>query len=408
MVPRVTRLAQSAVICVALLGLAAPAAAQEPPSPSDPDGAVRAPGAVAAGGRLQVAVTGVALPARVEVRRNGIWRAQGQSIDKDGGSWTHRVGARLGVIRVRARGADGAVTRSTGVRVRLLQLAAVGDINLGDGPGQRIGLHGPGYPWTSVGPALREADIAFGNLECAISTRGRAQAKEFVFRGLPSSLVAMRARAGMDVLNLANNHAGDYGDGALLDTLRHIRRNGMVPVGAGATERAAFEPRVVERLGLRVAFVGFSAILPFEFRALGRNPGTAWAFPARVRSAVRRAARRADVVIAAFHWGTERALTEHAGQRALAQVALRAGATAVIGAHPHVLQPIRRPLGRLVAYSLGNFVFSAASPGTQRTGILHVGLARRRVHRVRLRRATIVASRPMLDRPVSRLRRPRP
>jgi poly-gamma-glutamate capsule biosynthesis protein CapA/YwtB (metallophosphatase superfamily) len=116
-----------------------------------------------------------------------------------------------------------------------------------------------------------------------------------------------------------------------------------------------------------------------------------------VRSVVKRARKRADVVVAAFHWGIERATHESAQQRALAQVALRAGATAVIGSHPHVLQPIRRPARRrLVAYSLGNFVFSAASPNTERTGILRVSLTRRGVVGSRFTRATIRASRPVL------------
>ena len=202
--------------------------------------------------------------------------------------------------------------------------------------------------------------------------------------------------AGIDVVNLANNHVGDYGDRALLDTLRTSRAAGMTAVGAGANEAAAYRPQIVERLGLRVAFVGFSVILPFEFRAFGASPGTAWAFPERVTRGIRRARRDADVVVAMFHWGTERAGTENPQQRALAGVALAAGADAVLGAHPHVLQPIRRPPGRVVAYSLGNFVFNANSAGTASTGILRLGLGRRDVRAVRLIRATIRATRPVL------------
>jgi poly-gamma-glutamate capsule biosynthesis protein CapA/YwtB (metallophosphatase superfamily) len=301
-----------------------------------------------------------------------------------------------GVLRVRAVGADGAVSRVARLRVRPLVLAAVGDVNLGDGPGAMISRHGAGYPWSSVGPTLRRADLAFANLECAVSLRGSPQDKKFVFRGHPSALRAMRRHAGIDVVNLANNHAGDYGDRALLDTLRHARASHMTTVGAGASAASAYRPAMVERLGLRVAFVGFSAILPLEFRALGNSPGTAWAFPAQVRRAVRQARRQADVVIATFHWGIERARTEDAGQRSLARLALAAGATAVIGAHPHVLQPIRRPKRRLIAYSLGNFVFSANSAGTERTGILRVRLARDRVVGAKLLPARIQASRPVL------------
>jgi poly-gamma-glutamate capsule biosynthesis protein CapA/YwtB (metallophosphatase superfamily) len=113
---------------------------------------------------------------------------------------------------------------------------------------------------------------------------------------------------------------------------------------------------------------------------------------------VRRAKRRADIVVATFHWGVERSTVEDPRQVAFAQTALAAGADAVIGAHPHVLQPIRR-VGprRLVAYSLGNFVFGASSPGTTRTGILRVKLSARGVAGYRLQPATISAARPTLN-----------
>jgi poly-gamma-glutamate capsule biosynthesis protein CapA/YwtB (metallophosphatase superfamily) len=90
----------------------------------------------------------------------------------------------------------------------------------------------------------------------------------------------------------------------------------------------------------------------------------------------------------------ERASSEDARQRALAATALAAGADAVIGAHPHVLQPIRRRGRRLVAYSLGNFVFGASSPATARTGILRLRLSTRGVEGHRLAPAVIEATRP--------------
>jgi hypothetical protein len=361
--------------------------------------AVHAPRAVAPGGRLPVQAAGLALPAQLELLDRGRWRPIGRPIVRPGIPRLLRAPSHSQVLRIRARGADGGLTAPRRIRVRPLLLSAVGDVNLGDGPGAMIARFGPDYPWTSVGPSTSRADIAFANLECAVSLRGSPQDKKFVFRGRPSAVRAMRRRGGIDVVTLANNHAGDYGDTALLDTLRHVRDAGIVPVGAGADERAAYRPRIIRRLGLRVAFVGFSTILPFEFRALGQDPGTAWGSPARVAAAVRQARRRADVVVAAFHWGIERDTRESAAQRALASVALRAGATAVIGSHPHVLQPIRQlPRRRLVAYSLGNFVFSASSPTTARTGALELSLTRRGVSGSRLQRATIRAGRPVLSR----------
>jgi hypothetical protein len=298
---------------------------------------------------------------------------------------------------LRARLPDGATSPEVRVRSRDVTLMAVGDVNLGDGPGTAMAFYGAKWPWLGTARVLRRADVTVANLECAVSNRGFAVPKQFNFRGRPGALGVARRFAGIDVVNLANNHAGDYGALAMLDTARYARRFSIVPVGAGHDSASAYRPRIVTRLGLRVAFVGFSDIGPASFFAAGAGAGTAGASEPAVRAAVRRAGRRADVVVAMFHWGVERATLENGRQRALAAAALQAGATAVIGGHPHVLQPIRR-IGkrRVVAYSLGNFVFSAASPGTTRTGILKLRLSGRGIEGVRLLPAVIFGSQPRL------------
>ncbi|MDX6677357.1 MAG: hypothetical protein QOE31_1409 [Solirubrobacteraceae bacterium] len=300
------------------------------------------------------------------------------------------------VLRVAA---DGVASAPLVVRTRAVTLAAFGDVNFGDGVAAAMDRRGALWPWRGVAPLLRAADIAFGNLECAISLRGAPVPKQFNFRGSPQRLRQVARFAGLDVLNLANNHAGDFGSSALLDTVRAVRASGALPVGAGATLAAARRPQVIRRLGLRVGFVGFSDILPASFAAGPNRPGTSFASPAAIADGVRAARRRSDVVIATFHWGIERAPRENERQRAFARAALRAGATAVIGAHPHALQPIRRAgerRRRLIAYSLGNFVWSAGSAATTSTGILRVKLSGRGVEGHRLLRARIEGTRPRL------------
>ena len=200
------------------------------------------------------------------------------------------------------------------------------------------------------------------------------------------------------MLNLANNHVGDYGSTALLDTVRYVRRYGMTPVGAGGSLASAAKPRVVERLGLRVAFVGFSDDpAGLVLRRPGQPGHRRRRDPARVRSSVRGApapGRRRDRHLPlGRRAGGPR---EPTSARARRRVALDAGATAVIGAHPHVLQPIRRQGRKLVAFSLGNFVFGAASPGTTSTGILRLRLSADGVEGSRFLRARIEGTRPRL------------
>jgi poly-gamma-glutamate synthesis protein (capsule biosynthesis protein) len=301
--------------------------------------------------------------------------------------------------RVRLRLVSGeAASPARVVRTRAVTLAAFGDANLGDGVATVMAARGTLWPWRGVAPVLRRADIAFGNLECSVSDRGAPVPKEYNFRGSPRALARIVRFTGIDALNLANNHVGDYGTAALLDTVRHVRASGVAAIGAGSSLGEARRPRVVRRLGLRVAFVGFSDIGPASFFAGPGSPGTSFAEDGAIRAAVRAARRRADVVVATFHWGVERAPLPDARQRGFARAALAAGATAVIGAHPHVLQPVRRAgRRRLVAYSLGNFVWSAGSAATTRTGILRLRLSARGVEAWRLHRGRIVATQPRLD-----------
>jgi poly-gamma-glutamate synthesis protein (capsule biosynthesis protein) len=382
---------------VALALSAAPARAADPPAALE----LSAPRLVASGVAIPLEGTGAApgTRVRIEVKRESRWRRLAAA--RANGRGRFRLRVRPGLVRgryiLRATAAAGAQSKRVTVRSRAVLLAAVGDINLGNGPGALIDSFGPRYPWTGTASALRSADVAFGNLECAVSTRGAPVPKQYTFRGRPAALQVMARYAGFDVLNLANNHVGDYGTPALLDTVNHVRRLGMRAVGAGGSLASAAEPRVVERLGLRIAFVGFSNILPAEFFAGPDRAGTQPATPELIAAGVKRAKQRADVVIATFHWGVERAGTEDARQRAFAQIALGAGADAVIGAHPHVLQPIRRVgTHRLVAYSLGNFVFGASSAHTASTGILRLKLSARGVEGHRLAPAVIEAARPRL------------
>jgi poly-gamma-glutamate synthesis protein (capsule biosynthesis protein) len=261
------------------------------------------------------------------------------------------------------------------VRIRPVTLAAVGDITFGEQVGPTLDRLGGRYPWTSVAPVLRRADVGTGNLETAVSLRGTpAGAKQYTFRGAPWMLRPVHSYAGLDVLTLANNHAVDYGRAALLDTVHAVRAAGMQTIGAGANSSLARRPAIVTRGGLRIALLGYSDVNPPGFPATADAPGTAAADPAEISADVRAALRRADVAVCFFHWGVELHAQPDSRQKELATACLRAGAALVLGAHPHVFGPIVRPSRHtLVAWTLGNFVFPSGA-ATGRTGILQVRL----------------------------------
>ena len=221
-------------------------------------------------------------------------------------------------------------------------------------------------PWLAVGERLAAADLAFGNFEGTISrdAEPRSGGTSFVSR---VGVIEGFRYAGIDFLSLANNHVGDFGTGTLLETRRLIRDAGIATAGAGANDAEAREPAIIERNGVRFAFVTFNAIVGPPV-ADEDSPGSVWIHMApwnpfrqseleRVEEQVRDARRRADVVIVYPHWGQEYVARPNADQKRVAHALIDAGADMIIATHPHWVQGAEIYKGRLIAYSLGNFVF---------------------------------------------------
>ena len=259
----------------------------------------------------------------------------------------------------------------TAARARPVTIVFGGDVDFDRAVRSAIEAGGVDAPWAGIAPTLRAADLAFLNLECAVSTRGTPEKKTYTFRGDPSALAGAK-RAGVDVFSLANNHVLDYGVDAFHDTLRHVREAGIKTTGAGRNLREAQAPAVFTVGGRRVAFLGISAIIPAgKWKATDSRPGIAYDTDEQITAQVRAARRVADVVIPYFHWGIEYTYSPSAAQKRAARAAIRAGATMVIGGHTHVLQPVETYEGRLVAWSMSNLVFQSR-PESVRTQLLKV------------------------------------
>lgn len=253
--------------------------------------------------------------------------------------------------------------------VRTWTLLAGGDVLMERS--ERLGID----PFASIQPSLGSADLSVVNVEMAISDRGEARDKTYVFRAPPSA-AARIAAGGVRVGSLANNHAMDYGSDALTDTIDLLEGAGVATIGAGRDADEAYRYRILTtRGGLSVAFVGATLIVPSDFTAGPSTPGVASAHSpglARVLDSVRGAVAAADAVVVVVHWGIERDPCPNDAQRVLAQQLLDAGADAVIGHHPHVLQPVLFTGEKLVAYSLGNFIWEPRQNMGGETGVLQV------------------------------------
>lgn len=256
-----------------------------------------------------------------------------------------------------------------------LTVLAVGDI-AADRPD-------PNACFDLVREPMKAADISFCQLETCLTARGtRLPQARHAVRGPPSLAPALK-NTGFDVVSLAGNHCMDWGLDGFRDTIENLRAAGLHVVGAGENIAEARKPVIVERDGVRIAFLAYSSILPMSYWAEANRPGCApmRAFtiyeqiehdqpgtPARVHTYPHRddlkalkqdvaaAKACADVVFVSLHWGIHfvpAVLADY--QRDVAYAAIEAGADAILGHHAHILKGVEIYKDRPILYSLCNF-----------------------------------------------------
>jgi poly-gamma-glutamate synthesis protein (capsule biosynthesis protein) len=141
---------------------------------------------------------------------------------------------------------------------------------------------------------------------------------------------------------------------------------------------------ILEAAGTRVALLAYSLTLPEHFYAEANKPGTAFGHEAHVRADVTAARKQADIVLVSFHWGQEGKTTLREYQTRLGRVAIDAGAAAVIGHHPHILQGIEHYKDGVILYSLGNFTFGSYSKDAQVSAVAELTFEDNRLAALRL------------------------
>jgi len=265
------------------------------------------------------------------------------------------------------------------------KIAAVGDIMLGGTATPELRKYGYDYPFELTAPILKQAQIVFGNLEGPLTAGGTSETnKQYVFRSPPDKVAPALARAGFNLVSLANNHILDYGPQGLEDTRAALDRAGIRAVGAGRNLNEARAPAIMTAEGITVAFLAYSLTFPEEFWAGPDTPGTAFGHERHVREDVAAARQRADIVVVSFHWGTEGKTELRDYQITLARAAIDAGASVVLGHHPHILQAVERYRQGAILYSLGNFVFGSYSRIATRSMISLITFRDRQLREIRL------------------------
>jgi len=255
--------------------------------------------------------------------------------------------------------------------VKTLSLSFVGDLQMGGSCLSVISARGSDYPFDSTRTLISISDLSVANLEAPFVLHGKPFNKKFTFRVDPG-YAAGPLRAGFDVFTLANNHILDYGSEGLNTTLLTLDSLQINYCGAGKNIDDAEKPCLVAVNDWKIAFFAFSLTFPAEFWAKKDKPGTAYPYLKRIKTKIKEVRDTCDLIVIAFHWGGELWTTPKPYQQYYAHRVIDCGADIVVGHHPHVLQGIEMYKGKLIAYSLGNYVFGSYSRNVSFSMILRL------------------------------------
>ena len=259
-----------------------------------------------------------------------------------------------------------------------LTVVLTGDILLDRGVRQVIERRGVDHLFSpGVDSVLRSAQVVVGNLECPATKIEAPVFKRFIFRAEPEWLTTLQQH-GFTHLNLANNHAIDQGREGLMDTRRNIQRAGMVPIGAGATMDEAAQPVLLAESPRRVWLVPSLRLALENYAYLTDRPCVSQEPMDSLLERVHRL-KRADstaIVIVSLHWGGEHTLQPVPRQRVEAHQLVMAGADVIVCHHTHTLQTVEEYRGKMIYYSIGNFIFDQSKPLNSRACMVRLNIKR--------------------------------
>jgi hypothetical protein len=235
------------------------------------------------------------------------------------------------------------------------------------------GVQGWGSLFADVDDVFKGADFGFVNLETPVAPAHSKGSKPFMFDAPPALPQALKEN-GIKIVSFANNHVMDQGWAGFAETRGHLHEVGLQFLGSGDTQGQTWQPVVVEANGIKVGWLGMTRWLNGNrnpdkddqphvnfFPYPGEGGGAPGADEAQVLAAVKAAKAQCDMLVISVHWGTEYAPAPRPEDVDIAHKMMDAGASVIVGHHPHVLQPIETYTtsdGRMavIFYSLGNFL----------------------------------------------------
>jgi len=218
----------------------------------------------------------------------------------------------------------------------------------------QAGLNDYSAAWRNIAEVLQSADLAIVNLESPIINKPPYPGEGFIFRARPENIESLKS-AGVDLVNLANNHFGNAGREGMEYTFKILKDNHIDYVGAGRNEAEAYQAKVIEIKNKKIGFLGQTYDVGYGVTT--QNPGVAVYDLERLKQILSSLTGEVDFLVVQFHGGREYTHKPSSQQVMFAHTAIDNGADLVIGHHPHWIQTIEKYKGKYIFYSLGNLIF---------------------------------------------------
>ncbi|MDO8570338.1 MAG: CapA family protein [Candidatus Daviesbacteria bacterium] len=191
------------------------------------------------------------------------------------------------------------------------------------------------WVWEKTGNIIKNADITLINLESPLITNCPLTQEGMIFCGDKRNIAGLKF-AGVDVANLANNHSGNYGQQGITEAVDLLNQTNILPAGING-------PVYQNIRGLKFGFLGYNALEKINEEKVCQD--------------IKEVKNKAQIIIVAFHWGTEYQAQPDEFQKNLAHKAIDCGVDLIIGNHPHWIQPVEIYHDKLITYAHGNFIF---------------------------------------------------
>lgn len=221
-----------------------------------------------------------------------------------------------------------------------------------------------------------DGDLNIFNLETAITDEVKKEEKQYNFKTDSAFLKTLKS-IGLNVATIANNHSYDFGVQGFLDTLQSLDKAKISYVGGGVNREIAYQGQIYTVKGIKIGVLGIAKVNggPLSIATKDKAGTTNGYDSVSTESAIAAIRKVSDIVIVLPHWGEEGSFCPRSSEIASAKKWQSLGADIIVGSHTHTLQQVELKENKLIAYSMGNFIFYSNQLENRTTGILKIRIS---------------------------------